>query len=127
MKKTINLGKSIANLRKEKGKTAEQMAEALNVTRQTISKWENSETIPNAYQMADIATFLDESIMNIYVQPIIQEEDDADYINSLLDPKNIKEAIIAYDRTPNKLSLKVGVNVITYRDILLLATNLGYF
>ncbi len=54
-----DIGGNIAQIRKAKGKTAEQMAEALRVSRQTISKWENGDTVPDAYRMIDIATYLD--------------------------------------------------------------------
>ncbi len=130
---SVNVGKNIAQLRKSKGKTAEQLAEALNVTRQTISKWENGETVPTAYNMVDIATYLDVPISDIYVQIIgglkhtKLGDIDVDALNQKLDPKNIEMAITAYDRNPNKFMVKIGVNVISYRDILLLSSNMGYF
>ena len=129
-----NVGKNIARLRKNKHITAEQLADAVNVSRQTLSKWENGLTIPDAYNMVDIATYLDIPISEIYVQIFYDKEkadlsDNAfvDMINQILNPKNIEKAIIAYDRNPNKLIVKVGVNVISYKDILLLSTNMGYF
>ena len=65
---STNVGKNIAQLRKSKGKTAEQLANALRVSRQTISKWERGDTVPTAYNMVDIATYLDIPISDIYVQ-----------------------------------------------------------
>ena len=129
-----SVGKNIARLRKNKHITAEQLADAINVSRQTLSKWENGLTIPDAYNMVDIATYLDIPISEIYVQifydkekPDLSDADFVDVVNQMLNPRNIEKAIIAYDRNPNKLVVKVGVNVISYRDILLLSTNMGYF
>ena len=41
------IGKNIRYFRKLIGYTQEQLAETLNVSRQTIAKWENEEVTPN--------------------------------------------------------------------------------
>ena len=41
------IGKNIRYFRKLIGYTQEQLAETLNVSRQTIAKWENDEVTPN--------------------------------------------------------------------------------
>lgn len=41
------LGETLANLRKAKGLSQEQLAEKLNLTRQTISKWELNQSTPD--------------------------------------------------------------------------------
>ena len=46
----MDLGKKIFELRKKIGLSQEQLAEKLNVTRQTISKWELNETAPDIKQ-----------------------------------------------------------------------------
>lgn len=43
----MNIGNKILELRKENHLTQEELAEKLNVTRQTISKWELCETSPD--------------------------------------------------------------------------------
>lgn len=43
----MNLGKTLQELRKEKNISQEDMAEILNVSRQTISNWENSKSYPD--------------------------------------------------------------------------------
>ena len=42
----MNIGKNIRHLRKQKKITQEQLAEMMSVSRQTISKWEAGEVIP---------------------------------------------------------------------------------
>ena len=44
----MDLGKNIYNLRVKKGYTQEQLAAKLNVSRQTIYKWEANIAIPRA-------------------------------------------------------------------------------
>ena len=42
-----NIGKFIAEKRKEKGMTQEYFAEKLGVTNRSISRWENGKTLPD--------------------------------------------------------------------------------
>jgi len=51
----MNLGNKILELRKKKGFSQEQLAEKLNVTRQTISNWELEQTAPDINQAKEIA------------------------------------------------------------------------
>ncbi len=43
----INIGEKIAKLRKDKNMTQEQLADIIGISSQTISKWENSVTMPD--------------------------------------------------------------------------------
>lgn len=58
----MELGKNIFTLRKEKGFSQENLAEKVNVTRQTISNWELGETSPNPEQLILLSGALDISI-----------------------------------------------------------------
>ena len=49
------LGEKIKSIRKSFGFTQEELAEKLNVSRQTISKWETSVTIPDADNIVAIS------------------------------------------------------------------------
>lgn len=46
----MKLGKSLFNARKKSGMSQEEVAEKLGVSRQTISKWELNETLPDICQ-----------------------------------------------------------------------------
>lgn len=46
----MNLGDSLFNARKKSGFSQEEVAERLGVSRQTISKWETDETLPDIRQ-----------------------------------------------------------------------------
>ena len=58
----MELGKNIYTLRKGKGFSQENLAEKVNVTRQTISNWELGETFPNPEQLILLSGALDKSI-----------------------------------------------------------------
>jgi len=48
--KTMSLGNNLFNARKKSGLSQEAVAEKLGVSRQTISKWETDETLPDIRQ-----------------------------------------------------------------------------
>lgn len=52
----MSLGKNISYLRKQKKLTQEQLAEKMSVTRQTISRWEADEVIPELSKLVDLCT-----------------------------------------------------------------------
>ena len=51
----MNLGNNLFNARKRSGLSQEDVAEKLGVNRQTISKWETDETLPNIQQAKRMA------------------------------------------------------------------------
>lgn len=62
----MSLGSSLYQARKKSGLSQESVAEKLGVSRQTISKWETDETLPDIRQSKELAmlyhTTLDELI-----------------------------------------------------------------
>ena len=56
------LGKRIAQYRKEKGLTQENLAEALGVSSQAVSKWENDQTCPDILLLPDLSKLLGVSV-----------------------------------------------------------------
>lgn len=51
----MSLGSNLFNARKKNGLSQEEVAAKLGVSRQTISKWELDETIPDIYQSKKLA------------------------------------------------------------------------
>ncbi len=58
----MQLGNNIRHFRKQSGLSQEQLAERVQVTRQTISNWELGETSPNPEQLALLSDALGRSI-----------------------------------------------------------------
>ncbi len=58
----MDLGNKILKLRKKKGYSQEELAEKLDVTRQTISNWELGSTQPNPEQLKGLSKILNVSI-----------------------------------------------------------------
>ncbi len=59
------ISNNIKYLRKKKGMTQEELAAELNVSRQSVAKWENGETLPDVYNCMEIAKIFDISIDNL--------------------------------------------------------------
>ena len=51
----MNLGNNLYQARKKKGLSQEDAAEKLGVSRQTISKWETDETLPDIRQAKQLS------------------------------------------------------------------------
>ena len=51
----MNLGNNLFQARKKAGLSQETVAERLGISRQTVSKWETSETVPDIYQAKKLA------------------------------------------------------------------------
>ena len=63
-----NFGNNLNRLRKKEGYSQEELANKLNVTRQTISKWELEQTTPDLKDLKKIA-----NIFNISLDELISE------------------------------------------------------
>lgn len=59
---TVKINEQIAFLRKQKGLTQEELANALGVTNQAVSKWESAQCCPDIQLLPAIADFLEVSI-----------------------------------------------------------------
>lgn len=51
----MNIGKNLYNARKKCGMTQEEVAKKLNVSRQTLSKWESGESMPDISVFRELA------------------------------------------------------------------------
>lgn len=65
----MSLGTNISFLRKQKKLTQEQFAETMNVTRQTVSRWESDEVIPELAKLVDMC-----SIFSCKLDALVREE-----------------------------------------------------
>ncbi len=54
----MSLGNSLFNARKKSGLSQEEVAEKLGVSRQTISKWELDETLPDIRQAKKLSSLV---------------------------------------------------------------------
>ena len=65
----MSLGNEIKRLRKNRGMSQSALAEVLNVTAQSISKWESNISFPDISQLPSIASFFGITIDELFVYP----------------------------------------------------------
>ena len=80
----MNLGNNLFQARKKAGLSQESVAEKLGVSRQTISKWETDETIPDIYQTKKLA-----KLYNLTLDELIDFDIDIKEIEEII--KNTNE------------------------------------
>ena len=88
----MGLGNKLQSLRKQLNISQEQLAEQLNVTRQTISKWELEETTPDIKQAKKLSEIFQISL------------------DELLDT-NIRDAVVEKVSNTEKM-INIGVKVL---------------
>lgn len=54
----MSIGERIANLRKEQNLSQGQLADALDISRQAVSKWENGQAYPDTLKLIQLADLL---------------------------------------------------------------------
>lgn len=69
------IGKFIANLRKEKNMTQQDLAKKLGVTDRAISKWENGRGLPDYSLLQDLCDTLSISINELFSGEKLSKED----------------------------------------------------
>lgn len=80
----MNLGNNLFQARKKAGLSQESVAEKLGVSRQTISKWETDETVPDIYQSKKLA-----KLYNLTLDELIDFDIDIKEIEEII--KNTDE------------------------------------
>ena len=58
----MSIGERISTLRKEQNISQGQLAQALDVSRQAVSKWENDQTSPDTLKLIRLAEVLDTEV-----------------------------------------------------------------
>ncbi len=71
----MSLGQNISFLRKQKKITQEQFAERMNVTRQTVSRWESDEITPELSKLIDVSEFFACSLDALVKETLSRQED----------------------------------------------------
>lgn len=80
----MDLGNSLFQSRKKSGLSQEMVAEKLGISRQTVSKWETNDTVPDIYQAKKLA-----KLYNVSLDDLMEFDADLKEIEQAI--KNINE------------------------------------
>lgn len=85
------LNENIKTIRKSKGLSQEELAVKLNVVRQTISKWEQGLSVPDADMLISIAEVLETPVSTLLGETVAETEaDDLRAISQKLEVINLQ-------------------------------------
>ena len=90
-----NIGKFIAELRKEKNMTQQELADKLCVTDRAVSHWENGRRLPDISLLKTLSEEFEISIteiLNGHKMSIKELENQKELIDKLIDYENYKES-----------------------------------
>ena len=120
------LNENMKALRKNKGLTQEELANRLNVVRQTVSKWEKGLSVPDAEMLQKIADVLESDVSQLLGAPI-QQNENTDVIAEQL--SRINEQLAVKNNRSRKIWKAVGVilAIIIAGQMLLLALSVTAF
>lgn len=69
----MSFGKNLRLARRESGKTQDELAECLAVTRQSVSKWETGEGYPEIEKLIQIVRILNISLGELFMDELQNE------------------------------------------------------
>lgn len=102
------IGRFIAENRKAKKLTQEELAEKLGITNKSVSKWENGNCLPNISQFKPLCEILDISINELFLgeklNDVAQKEANEYLINLLASRLYDRDCGITYDEFLNALT-----------------------
>lgn len=102
----IKIGRFIQEKRKEKNLTQSDLAEKLNITDRSISKWENGICMPDVGIMSDLCNILNISINDLFSGEIVDMKDNEKKLEeNLLEMAKLKEQ---KDKELLKLEFVIG-------------------
>ena len=107
------LKENIKILRKQKGLSQEELSIKLNVVRQTISKWEQGLSVPDAEMLVSISEALDTSVSTLLGQTITEvENNELKIISEKLELINRQLYQQIKSKRKKNLSLLIIANII---------------
>lgn len=75
------IGMNLKYLRKKYRYSQEDIAEKLMVSRQSVAKWENGETLPDVFKCAELAKLFEVSV-EMLLMCSLEEMDNSDYTSN---------------------------------------------
>ena len=98
----IKIGSFLKELRQEKGMTQEQLAEYLNVSNRSVSRWETGSNLPDLSMLITLAEYYD-----IAVGEIIDGKRKSEKMNE--DVNDTLEKVVSYNEMLHLKSMRRGI------------------
>ena len=125
LKKALEVGNKIKELRMNSNLTQEQLADKIGISGQAISKWEKGESYPDIQQLVQISELFDVTLDDLIIEKkLILEENKVDYIayEPMICP-NIDIYIDEIQVSPGELKISLSIRNKSHKEINLSHTN----
>ncbi len=124
----MEFNNKLYELRKQKGLSQEELANRLNVSRQTISKWEVGESTPDMEKLAAISELFDISLDELVLDKATNKEEPKEQTTKSDLYSDIKEHVLTEDNKKKaKKGLKIAGIVLTVFFLIDLISMIIYF
>ena len=100
----MKFSEKLLSLRKQKGMSQEELADKLNVTRQTVSKWELDQTVPDMNKLVEIS-----KLFEISLDELTGGMNMNNYINEYKTEYTNEYKETAHEKKNKKIALKVFI------------------
>ena len=118
----IKIGEFLRELRKGKGLTQEKLAEQLNISRRSVSRWETGSNMPDVVLLIEIADFFE-----VDIREIIDGERKSENMEKEKEKETLKKVAEYADAEKVKLKKKVS-NIFKWMCLMILGSVLiGFF
>ncbi|MEK3796086.1 helix-turn-helix transcriptional regulator [Paenibacillus sp. FSL R7-0204] len=101
--KTTGIHKQFQELRKNKGKTQEELAEVFGVTNQAVSKWESGACYPDTALLPEIANYFGVSLDFLFGR-----------VPDINDQSVVKDIKLLFEQTPAKERFTLACQIAFY-------------
>ena len=116
------LKENIKALRKQKGLSQEELSIKLNVVRQTVSKWEQGLSVPDAEMLVTISEVFDTPVSTLLGETISEEKPDSlKEISEKLEVINLQLSNYQKEKRKKKIKALVIINISVTLLFILLA------
>ncbi len=100
---------NLKTMRKEKGFSQEQLATRINVVRQTVSKWEQGISVPDAELLIKLAEVLDVEVSDLLGKKIEITEGQSEIDALALELAKLNELLVLYGNKISVWKKKIGL------------------
>ena len=124
----MEFNNKLYELRKQKGLSQEELASRLNVSRQTISKWEVGESTPDMEKLAAISELFAISLDELVLDKAAKKEATTEQTTKQKFYSDIKEHVLTEDNKKKaRKGLKIAGIVLTVFFLIDLISMIIYF
>lgn len=119
----VVIGEFLRELRKEKDLTQEQLADKLNVSRRTVSRWETGSNMPDLDILVELADFYDVDLRDIFNGKRREEKMDAELKDTLLQAADYTQELANRSKKRINLMFLVGIIAMVVYTLVIIFMN----